>query len=269
MMNTVFLINDTLLFDPNDHSLRPIEGLPGSRVVIHTPASECLLLLLRHNHQVLTQRFLFEQVWEKQGAVVTTNALYQSIASLRKGLHAAGLTENIIKTVPKMGFKSVATVREGTADEFIVPVPVISLPPAGVNKETETALHELPQRRTRVTDFFNSRLAYLLAGIAFILSCGVVYMQRAGGESFYSDYSYIGQVNGCLLYSSWSGEEKSAETFSALGRRYSLTCKSGGVAYLTLNRSLQGLSVLICDRKIAYSTAECQSYIFRKDRYES
>ncbi|MGB3252678.1 hypothetical protein [Buttiauxella gaviniae] len=87
-------------------------------------------------------------------------------------------------------------------------------------------------------------------------------MQRAGGESTYSEYSYIGQVNGCVLYSSWSGEEKSAQTFTKLGKRYSLMCKTDGFAYLTLNRSLQGVSVLLCNRKIEYSNAECQSNIF-------
>jgi DNA-binding winged helix-turn-helix (wHTH) protein len=269
MTKTVFLINETLLFEPDEHSLRPVEGLPGSKVVIHTPASECLLLLLRHNQQVLTQRFLFEQVWEKHGAVVTTNALYQSIASLRKGLQTAGLAENIIKTVPKLGFKSVATIREGTINDFIVPVHVVSLPASGETLEPTIARNDLSPRRMWVADIFHSRWAYLLAGIAFILSCGLVYTQRPGGESFYSEYTYIGKVNGCLLYSSWSGEEKSAQTFTVLGQRYSLSCKKDGVAYLTLNRSLQGLSVLLCNRKIEYSNAECQSYIFRKDRYES
>ncbi|MGB7803387.1 winged helix-turn-helix domain-containing protein [Buttiauxella sp.] len=269
MMKTIFLINDTLLFEPDEHSLRPLEGRPGSKIVIHTPASECLLLLLRHNHQVLTQRFLFEQVWERHGAVVTTNALYQSIASLRKGLQSAGLAENIIKTVPKMGFKSVATIREGTIDDFIAPVHSVSLPAVDEKTEPEIPPNDLSPRKKHVANFFHSRWAYLLACITFILSCGVVYMQRAGGESYYSEYNYIGKVNGCVLYSSWSGEEKSAQTFTELGKRYSLICKTDGVAYLTLNRSLQGLSVLLCNRKIQYSNAECQSYIFRKDRYES
>jgi len=218
---------------------------------------------------VLTQRFLFEQVWEKHGAVVTTNALYQSIASLRKGLQSAGLAENIIKTVPKMGFKSIATIREGTIDDFIAPVHIASLPPVDEKTEPETLQKDLSPERKHVAHFFHSRWAYLLACIAFILSCSVVDMQRAGGESTYSEYSYSGKVNGCVLYSSWSGEEKSAQTFTELGKRYSLMCKTDGVAHLTLNRSLQGVSVLLCNRKIEYSNAECQSYIFRKDRYES
>ena len=261
-MNTVFLINETVLFDPDEHSLRPMDGQPGSKVVIHTPASECLLLLLRHNQQVLTQRFLFEQVWEKHGAVVTTNALYQSIASLRKGLQSAGLAENIIKTVPKMGFKSIATLREGTITDFITPVEATVLSPAPEVEQPGVQPHNLAARHY-------SRWAYLAAGVAFIISCGVLYHQQSGGESHYSDYSYIGQVNGCALYSSWSGEEKSLHTFKLLDKRYPLACESGGVAYLTLNRSLQGLSVLLCNRKIEYSNAECQSYIFRKDRYEA
>lgn len=267
-MNTIFLINDSLLFDPDEHSLRPREGFAGSKVIIHTPASECLLLMLRHNHQVLTQRFLFEQVWEKHGAVVTTNALYQSITSLRKGLKSAGLAENIIKTVPKMGFKSIATVREGTISDFLIPVE--SAEPAPLTDEIlPPKRHEPAAQKTRIIEVFHSRWAYFIAGLAFILSCSVLYMQRIGGDSFYSDYHYIGQVKGCSLYSSWSGEEKSISTFLLLDKRQPVICKTGTVAYLTLNYSQQGVSVLLCNSRIEYSNTQCQSYILRKDRYEN
>ena len=107
-MKKVFLINDTLLFEPDLRRLGPLEGYPNRAIMLHGPVNECLLLLLEHNDQVLTQRFLFASVWEKQGAIVSTNALYQTIASIRKALKSSGLDENIIKTIPKEGFKSVA-----------------------------------------------------------------------------------------------------------------------------------------------------------------
>lgn len=56
-MKKVFLINDTLLFEPDLRRLGPLEGYPHRALTLHGPVNACLLLLLEHNNQVLTQRF--------------------------------------------------------------------------------------------------------------------------------------------------------------------------------------------------------------------
>jgi DNA-binding winged helix-turn-helix (wHTH) protein len=270
-MDNIFLINDKLFFDPDEHSLWPLNGHPGSKVVLHTPASDCLLLLLRHNHQVVTQKFLFEQVWEKQGAVVTTNALYQSITLLRKGLQSAGLSENILKTVPKVGYKLTAVVREGRLSDLIEPVVV--LPVAVEAEEGEKPSHDVepkaePKNKSLLQNF-SAYWVYFLAGLIFIFVCGVLYKQMAKNNSLFSDYHYIGQVNDCSLYSSQPSAEKSTHTFLMLDKHYPLSCKNGGVAYITLASTQQGSSLLLCSENIQSNNAQCQSYIFRKERYEN
>jgi len=88
-MKPVFLINETVLFEPDARRLCSLADYPSRAVILHGPVSECLLQLLEQNEQVLTQRYLFAAVWEKQGAVVTTNALYQTIASIRNALKSS------------------------------------------------------------------------------------------------------------------------------------------------------------------------------------
>jgi len=175
--------------------------LPGTGYRSAWPG-ECLLQLLEQNEQVLTQRYLFAAVWEKQGAVVTTNALYQTIASIRKALKSAGLEENVIITIPKAGFKSVAQLRTGTVAEL-----------TGQHKTGESSVlaevssiaeepAEIPPMEVRRTRFWTSPLAYGMALVLFILSCSVLFFTLRQGESVFASYQPVGNVAGCAFYSS-------------------------------------------------------------------
>ncbi|WMY74588.1 winged helix-turn-helix domain-containing protein [Buttiauxella selenatireducens] len=264
MMRRVFLINGTLVFDPDKHSLRPVQGHDGRAVVIHTPASECLLKLLEHNNQVLTQKFLFEEVWEKHGSVVTTNTLYQNIASIRKGLKSAGLAEDIIKTMPKMGFKSIAVLRIGVPEDFLSesetqPEVFTNIPASMVeNKKTPG----------RFAHFISSKWSFLFAGLLAVLCWGMLVINLIKEDSFYKNYSYIGLVNGCELYSSYPGVDTSTNSFVAMNKRYPLVCNMGSVVYMTINRLQEGSSVQLCNKKIEIRDAHCKSYFFKRGAYE-
>ncbi|WP_446027801.1 winged helix-turn-helix domain-containing protein [Lelliottia amnigena] len=263
-MKKVFLINDTLLFEPDLRRLGPLEGYPNRAITLHGPVNECLLLLLEHNDQVLTQRFLFASVWEKQGAIVSTNALYQTIASIRKALKSSGLDENIIKTIPKEGFKSVALVRTGERDEF-VPSQKASPEAALTDLSSEMTIPDnvarvAPQKRS----FFASPLAYAVAGLMFILSCSVLVMTLKGNETAFENYQHVGKINDCDVYSSWREKEKSIGMFNQLSKRYPINCNTGGMVWMTLNHAQRGSSVMICDRNPQDTQAQCNSIFYRK-----
>jgi len=267
-MKKVYLINDTLLFEPDLRRLGPLEGYPYRATTLHGPVSECLLLLLENNDQVVKQRTFFASVWEKQGTIVSTNALYQTISQIRKVLKSAGMEENIIKTLPKEGFKSIAQVRVGELGEFVSPkktAPVFvsseeSVEPVPVNVIT-------PEVRPK-RSFFHSPLAYGLAGLLFIISCSVLYSVMKVGKPWLVDYQSVGQVNGCALYSSWHENEKSREMFDALSKRFAIQCKPGGTAWMTVNFAQQGNTVIVCDRQPQDIAAQCDSIIYRQHNHE-
>lgn len=263
-MKKVFLINDTLLFEPDLRRLGPLEGYPHRALTLHGPVNACLLLLLEHNNQVLTQRFLFASVWEKQGVIVSTNALYQTIASIRKALKSSGLNENIIKTVPKEGFKSVAQVRTGERDAFI-PSQKASPEAALTDVSAEKAIAVVCEpATTRKPSFFASPLAYTVAGALFILSCCVLYFTLKGNEPAFENYQHIGKVNECDVFSSWHEKEKSLSMFTQLSKRYPINCNTGGMVWMTLNHAQQGSSVMICDRNPHDTQAQCNSIFYRQ-----
>lgn len=267
-MKKVYLINETLLFEPEVRRIGPLVGYPHRAVTLHGPVSECLLLLLENNGQVVTQRVFFASVWEKQGAVVTTNALYQTISQIRKVLKSAGIEENIIKTLPKEGFKATAILKTGELNAFIQPQ-ITS--PVSVSSE-ESAIADataIPGSDTPLrVPFFNSPRAYTVAGILFILSCAVLYSVMKEGKSEIETYQPIGKLNGCDVYSSWRDRAKSREMFTALTKRYDIKCNSGGTAWMTLNFAQQGSSVIVCDRMPQDKNAQCDSIIYRQQNHE-
>lgn len=268
-MKPVFLINDTVLFEPDARRLCSLADYPSRAVILHGPVSECLLQLLEQNDQVLTQRYLFAAVWEKQGAVVTTNALYQTIASIRKALKSAGLEENVIITIPKAGFKSVARLRVGRLAEFVernnaAPTPVMA------EVSSETARPDFPPSAgpDRSAFWRPSRL-YWLAGALFLLSCGVLYSEFKSAEPVFAGYHPIGTMDGCEVYSSWNETGKSQKMWASLSQRFPLTCQTGKVAYMTLNHAQLGISVIICDRAPEKREARCESLFYRQPYYDN
>ncbi|CAM7052132.1 OmpR/PhoB-type domain-containing protein [Enterobacter asburiae] len=263
-MKSVFLINGLVLFEPEQRRLCPLSGYPERAVILHGPVSECLLLLLEHNGEVLTQRYLFSAVWEKQGAIVSTNALYQTIASIRKALKMAGLAENVVQTVPKAGFKSIAHIQTGTVESFIsldVAAPE-SLPPESYIPPPCVTDSRFP--------FFSKKIAYGAASaVLFILSCTVLFQQLHVQDSGFKAYQPIGNIAGCDVYSSWHDKIKSQGIYTALTKRYPIQCNAGGVAYMTINRFQDGTSVIVCDKLPDIAGAQCDSIMYRKQYHEN
>ena len=267
-MNNVYLINEIVLFEPERRRLGPLAGYPHRAATLHGPVSECLLLLLQNNNEVVTQRVLFASVWEKQGTVVSTNALYQTISQLRKVLKSAGIEEDIIKTLPKTGFKSTAQLQEAALDAFIT-VQKTSLVVLSSEESVEPVKVEpvvvIPEEQPRKPFFFNSTLAYALSGILFLISCSILYSILNEGKTEFENYQPVGKFNGCDVYSSWHDKEKSGEKFMSLSKRYPIQCQKGGTAWMTINFAHQGNSVIVCDRHPQEIDAQCDSILYRQE----
>ncbi|WP_167796614.1 winged helix-turn-helix domain-containing protein [Serratia proteamaculans] len=104
-----FIINSRVFYDSEQRQLKPI-NVSGSATTLTVPASRCLILLLMKPREVVSQGEFFKHVWEQNGQYVTNNTLYQNISIIRKSLKIAGITEDIIVTVPKEGIKLMADV---------------------------------------------------------------------------------------------------------------------------------------------------------------
>lgn len=279
---TIFIINDKVMFQPASNSLYPVTD-QSKKLVLHTPSSQCLLILLQNNHQVVNQKYLFEEIWEKNGVIVTPNTLYQNIALIRKALKAAGLDEEIIKTVPKQGIKLSALITSSIPDEptsivhevygesaqHAEPIQVTEgIQPSVLSRsenktDTITYTPAMVSERLRRSKLFSLVVPCALIGY-FVYQLFTLSTTELDGEAFISDYLLIGTVNNCRLYSSYHGIEISKQKFATMAKLSGLTCQSGDIVYLTFNRMSQLSMIQRCDKPITNAQAVCQNYLYEE-----
>ncbi|AWH89007.1 winged helix-turn-helix domain-containing protein [Limnobaculum parvum] len=262
-MNKIYIINETVCFDPEKHTLS-VYGQSGLEVNLHIPASQCLHQLLLHNGQTLSQQFLFEQVWEKNGVYVSSNTLYQNIALIRKAIKSVGLAEDVIKTLPKAGVKCIADVRE-IQNASIFPSP--SVIPVDSKTQNTTSDNLIEKETTIAAGNLSGkpnpfRWIYLLAAIIFICSSGWVYLTQYHSNNIFEAYHPAGEVNGCNLFSSYNDAQKSALIFADLMKRKPFSCTPGSAVYMNVNRVYEKSSLVVCDKLIDSSNVRCESYVY-------
>lgn len=285
-MNMKYLINDHVIFDSDANCLFSTDS-EAIKVTLHTPASQCLLLLVQNKGEILSQRFLFEHIWGKNGAFVSANALYQNIAIVRKGLKSAGIEEDIVQTVPKIGIKFTGEVAlyepppkpaEVKSTELASSTPAdvavqdsISEEPVApsfpVVKPEEPEQIRVPVLPMASSEPETSRVKiksryYFIAALIFCVLSVTIFWQQKSGNSFFADYHLIGKVNGCTLISSYHDKSVATQAFNILSKNGGLTCSENNYAYLTINRLPEGSTIMMCDQPAEKSSAQCINYIF-------
>ncbi|MGE9552910.1 winged helix-turn-helix domain-containing protein [Erwinia amylovora] len=98
-----FIINGQIFFDSDTASLSPV-GISDELVQISNPAKRLLLLLIYHQGEAVSREVIFKKVWDDFGMVSSNNNLNQCISKLRRVLKNLGAEEEVISTVPKLGF---------------------------------------------------------------------------------------------------------------------------------------------------------------------
>jgi transcriptional activator of cad operon len=138
----------------------------GETVRVEARTMRLLLCLAEHAGQVVSIDELLEQVWT--GVIVTPDSVYQAITSLRRLLGDDPKRPVYIATVPRLGYRMVATVSPW------VEQPLNSPPAAAHPERLEHALHRGSQNWT------------LLAGgvaVAVILALAFLVYGRFGSAA--------------------------------------------------------------------------------------
>ncbi|KTQ46840.1 winged helix-turn-helix domain-containing protein [Enterobacter cancerogenus] len=101
-----YTIERKVFFFPEDKELRTQNHtlIEDTAIILHTPAARCLSTLLENRGSLVTQKMLFEAVWENYNLEPSSNSLYQSISTIRKNLLIMGIDKTVILTRPREGF---------------------------------------------------------------------------------------------------------------------------------------------------------------------
>lgn len=113
-MNNYYIINDFLQFSPLSNRLTKLNE-KNVYVTLNSPASRCLLMLIKQQGNIITQQEFMDEVWQKKGMVVGKNTYYQNISILRKTFKNIGMDEDIVITIPRIGL----TLAQGVDIRFV------------------------------------------------------------------------------------------------------------------------------------------------------
>lgn len=98
-----FSFNQQVIFDSDTGTLFLVDA-PDDPVQISSPTKRLLLLLVCHRGEVIHREVIFKKVWDDFGMISSNNNLNHCISKLRRILRNLGLEDEVITTVPKMGF---------------------------------------------------------------------------------------------------------------------------------------------------------------------
>lgn len=257
-MNKKFIINDRIEFNPADNKLIPL-GVRGREVILHSPVSRFLLLLISREGNIITQEEIYREVWEKYGQRVTPNTLYQNVSLLRKGLKTAGITSLIIKTHPKSGFSFYGHVQAFENEELtanneteifsgitVEPVTKLTQDTKEEKKQNRVATVQNSERkRTRMKAYITLiRFGFIFSVISVLF---LVLMPSSTDEHFTLEQNLVARVNGCPVYVDRGNRKVDlSKILQYLGEK-DISCREHDFLYMTKAPNVSRVIIMSCN----------------------
>ncbi|WED20992.1 transcriptional regulator [Vibrio sp. JC009] len=169
--DTKFILAQKFTFDPNNNSLMDLSS--DSEVIrLGSNESRILLMLSENPNKIISRDELHEFVWRDQGFQVDDSSLTQAISTLRKMLGDSTKQPQFVKTVPKRGYKFIATVEaldEDSSEESMerseadIQTAISAASSASTIKTEEKPASEPAGEKVRYTTKFAYKFVYLIA----------------------------------------------------------------------------------------------------------
>lgn len=256
-MKTNYLINNVVIFYPEEHRLMPLDN-KGVETSLNIPASRCLLLLIERKNSVVSKKEFYEQAWEQHGTYVTANTFYQNISLLRKGLKSAGISEELIRTVPKKGLtlSDEVTITPLSEENAITAVTSMAKEEVAQDKEQIASA----PKETKNTRFIN-RLC-VTATVLFLCAVAVFLYDFRAESQYFAGYKLDDTVNNCNLY--LPNKEREPEKYIDFIKSNNISCNAKQELFMTMNRASEFISVIKCDGNINSKDSECDSEYYSR-----
>lgn len=128
---SIYVINQLIHFDNEDFVLYAAAA-PDEVLRIGAIASRCLTQLLQANGQIVSKRDLMSGAWGAFGLEVTDNSLAQVVRQLRVALEKLQPNQELIVTIPRIGYKisEQVVLLDAPAPQPVVPSAAAIAPPA-------------------------------------------------------------------------------------------------------------------------------------------
>lgn len=132
-----YIIENRVIFCPDDGTFWQVEH-EDEKVILPPIVSRLMTLLLEEQGKVLMRDEIMDRVWTVYGLEPSGNSLNQYISNIRRHFQNSGIGDEIIKTIPRIGFVLNADFKiEKDINSAVVETVVMQgIPPAAEFKPT-------------------------------------------------------------------------------------------------------------------------------------
>lgn len=203
----IFRIQESIFFRNDDGRVWTDDD---NQVILTATTGRLLIYLLQHKGQVVSKDELLEKVWDAYGLSTSSNSLYKYISDLRAVFRNLGCTDEIIVTVPKLGFMIANSVlveqvedseQPGTSD--IMPViepdsdPIVLAPVIARGNESNSSEASITAQPTS-----SGGKITLLSIVLIILVAGIVAFYTIGDRGRQEETTWpLGNIDNCPVRS--------------------------------------------------------------------
>jgi DNA-binding winged helix-turn-helix (wHTH) protein len=252
----LYLINQLVEFNPDSKSL--VNRLTGRSIQLQLPASLCLLYLITHPNEVVSQNALMKVGWGERNDVTTPNTFYQAILTLRNALEDVGLARDTVKTISRRGL----TLIENTRVDVVTPsLGDVHESPVIEERELTAIIPPLLQRQSRVPLW----LTVCLTGLSIVtVVIWLVWYQTRPVMPFSQFLPVSMQTPSsthCKIY--YSPNEHDLDSYFQLMQAHPELCGNNQRVYLSGYSKAERVVAFVCDKDArADASAFCTTHYY-------
>lgn len=225
-----YIIDTSVRFTPETRELIKEGG--AEKIILQTPASLCLTLLLKKRGQLIHRDELLSFAWGSEAAeFINNNNYYQTISYLRRTLATVGC-DKLIQTVPKKGLMIGTGIK---VDFFPHNSNTLSLA-----QTCNVDVSKNVNKKKLIAGMPFSLAILILTGMVF--SYGFFTLQN-NNNNIFSNYSKTTLNNCSVLYNN----ENALNFLVSKIKIMSLNCKKNTVIYITKNPQTKSISIINCE----------------------
>jgi DNA-binding winged helix-turn-helix (wHTH) protein len=283
-MGDYYLLNN-VRFSPEERTLFNDES--GEILALTNISARCLLCFCERYEELISHDELIEFVWDVQHKRVQYNSLYQTLLILRRSLVQIGLSQEMIRTLPRKGFimggihlerhssEALPDIQhhDGTAERLaVMEAPAVQdeivddVPPLVMPQHIEAQIPEIaPGKAPGITLRLSIVTCLAMAVLSVLAMVGLWHIISPKSRNFFSGYEVVKDAPGAgictWLYNSDATNFQRHRQFSA---DHPELCNAQEAIYVTAYDTSRKISAVACSNSLttANRQAHCLSWYY-------
>lgn len=242
----IYRIEGVVDFNPENNTLSAVSK--NIEISLLSAASSVLLTLIKNHGQLVRQKDLIHEGWEKHGLHVSSNTFYQNILTIRKGIRQCGISAQVLKTVPRKGLTIPLTISINKVVKH--EKSILSKSEA----EVSNIYDSVSNSRKEEQPLFINKNRRPGSTLIIYLVCGFLGFSIGIYSGLFKNYTvhyrHIDLINGCQVF---AGKDNNILTsYESFLHTQNITCNANESIYFTTFQYIPRTSIIKCSHSLEH-----------------